>query len=296
MPELPEVQTIVDDLNKKIIGRKIVGLWFDAPKLIKKPKAKGLEKQIKGLKIVKVERRGKNILIHLTDAYVILIHQKMTGHLLVGRWSPPAGGEKNKVKSLIKGVMEEKVNNYIHVIFYLDNDMQLALSDLRKFAKIVFGSEEEIKSLPELEKLGIDALDENLTFKKFSALIATKNKSIKEVLMDQDIISGIGNIYSDEILWMAKIHPLAPAKSLNAAQVKIIYLSIKKNLSKAIRLRGSSVSDYRDTSGNPGFYATDRYVYGKENKPCPRCKNLIKRIKIKARSPNYCLVCQKLPN
>lgn len=293
MPELPEVQTIVDDLNKKIIGRKIIGLWFDAPKLIKKPKAKELEKQIKGLKIVKIERRGKNILMHLTDARVLLIHQKMTGHLLVGKWNPPVGGE-NKIKSLVKGVMEEKVNNYIHVIFYLDNNMQLALSDLRKFAKIVFGSEEDIESLPELEKLGIDALDKNLTLKKFSALLAGKNKSIKEVLMDQNVIAGIGNIYSDEILWMAKIHPLKPAKSLGNVQIKNIYASIKKNLSKAIRLRGSSVSDYRDTSGNPGFYAEGRYVYGRENKPCPRCKNPIKRIKIKSRSAHYCPACQRL--
>ena len=126
MPELPEVQTIVNDLKEKIIGRKIAGIWFDAPNLIKKPKLSEFGKQIKGLKIVDVKRRGKNILIYLTNNYLLLIHQKLTGHLLVGKWQIING----KVKSLIKGKLEEKVNNYIHFIIYLDNGWQIGLSDL----------------------------------------------------------------------------------------------------------------------------------------------------------------------
>ena len=171
MPELPEVQTIVDDLNKKIIRRKITSVWFDAPKIIKKPKARELEKQIKGLKIIKVDRLGKNILIYLTNnqkptahKYILLVHQKMTGHLLVGKWQI----KKNKAVALAEGVLREKVNNYIHAIFYLDNGFQLALSDLRKFAKIVFGPEEEIKNLPDVKDIGIDPFDKKLSFKVFA--------------------------------------------------------------------------------------------------------------------------------
>lgn len=296
MPELPEVQTIVDDLNKKIIGRKITGVWFDAPKLIKKPKAGELEKLIKGLKISGIKRRGKNILIYLIhnrlpiSNYLLLVHQKMTGHLLIGKWLMVNG----KPKSQIKGQMQEKVNNYIHVIFYFDNGSQLALSDLRKFAKIIFGTKEEIESLPEIIKLGVDALDKKLTFKKFLELMGGKNKSIKEILMDQNIISGIGNIYADEILWLAKVHPLIRANQLKVKQLKIIYNAIKIILEKAVKLRGTSISDFRDTSGNFGHYADVRYVYRKEGKPCPRCKTPIKRIKVKGRSAHYCPVCQRL--
>lgn len=297
MPELPEVQTIVDDLNKKIIGRKIIGVWFDAPKLIKKPKALELKNQIKGLKIVKIKRLGKNILIYLTDDrqpttndYLLLIHQKMTGHLLVGKWKH----QGKNIVSLLKGPLEEKVNNYIHVIFDLDNNRQLALSDLRKFAKIVFGPEKEIESLPELKKLGPDALDKNFTLEKFKDIAKAQKKNIKEVLMDQNLIAGIGNIYSDEILWFAKIHPLRRANDLNIKELKNIYEAIKTILKKAVKLRGTSISDFRDTAGKSGFYAEQRYIYRKEGKSCPRCKTLIKRIKVKSRSAHYCPVCQIL--
>ncbi|MEK7149399.1 MAG: DNA-formamidopyrimidine glycosylase [Patescibacteria group bacterium] len=295
MPELPEVQTIVDDLSKKIMGRKIIGVWFDAPKIIKKPKALELKNQIKGLKIVKIKRLGKNILIYLTDDqqpttndYLLLIHQKMTGHLLYGKWQIA----NRKVESLVKGSLEEKVNKYIHIIFYLDNGWQLALSDLRKFAKIVFGPEKEVISLSGLEKLGPDALDKNFTLEKFKDIAKAQKKNIKEVLMDQNLIAGIGNIYSDEILWFAKIHPLRRANDLNINELKNIYEAIKTILKKAVKLRGTSISDFRDTAGKSGFYAEQRYVYRKEGEKCPRGNGIIKRIKIKSRSAHYCPKCQ----
>ncbi len=298
MPELPEVQTIVNDLNKKIIKRKITGVWFDAPKIIKKPAVKEFEKQIKGLKIIKVERRGKNILVHLTknyklkaQSYLLLIHQKMTGHLLVGKWKRGKG----KWNSLIKGVMDEKVNNYIHIIFYLDNGFQLALSDLRKFAKIMFGPEEEIKNLPDIKDIGIDPFDKKLSLKVFKEIIGSQKRPIKEVLMEQKLISGIGNIYSDEILWLAKIHPLRSSNNLSDMELKSIYNSMKVILKKAIKLRGTSISDYRDASGKPGMYGKERYVYRKEGELCPRGDAVIVRIKVKNnRSAHFCPVCQKM--
>ncbi|MBI5401377.1 DNA-formamidopyrimidine glycosylase [Candidatus Wolfebacteria bacterium] len=317
MPELPEVQTIVDDLSKKVVGRKIIGVWFDAPKIIKNPRAGELGKQIKGLKINSVERRGKNILIYLTNYklpitnYLLLIHQKMTGHLLVGKWKiTKVLGCKSSVESLLKGPLEEKVNKYIHIIFYLDNGKQLGLSDLRKFAKVVFGPKQKIELLPELEKLGPDPLAKDFTFEKFSMRIARlcpsgsgnakghirirKSRSIKEVLMDQNLIAGIGNIYSDEILWLAKIHPLRRSNTLNVKELKNIYNSMKVILKKGIKLRGTSISDFRDTAGKSGFYSEKRYVYRKEGEKCPRGNGIIKRIKIKNRSAHYCPACQSL--
>lgn len=316
MPELPEVQTIVDDLNKKIIGRRIIGVWFDWPKTIKKPNAVNLKKQIKNLIIQKVLRRGKNILVYLQKSqrlnvppssrlrwasknqiFLLLIHQKMTGHLLVGRWKVEKFKSlKFKVKSLIKGPLEEKVNNYIHLIFYFDDGEMLALSDLRKFAKVIFGKANEIESLSDLIKLGPDPFDKRLNVSNFKNLIKNEKRKIKQVLMDQEVIVGIGNIYSDEILWLAKVHPLILASNLSDKQISAIYFAMKKIFKKALKLRGTSTSDFRDTAGIAGRYAKVRYVYQREGEKCLRNNGVIKRIKINSRSAHFCPQCQKIEN
>lgn len=294
MPELPEVQTIVNDLNKKIRGQRITGIWFDAPKLIKKPRPQELEKQIKGSKVTAIKRRGKNILIYLDKDKLLLIHQKLTGHLLLGKWKiKKTTNNKQQVISLFKGSLEERVNDYIHLILYLDNGWQLALSDLRKFAKVLLASKEEIENLPELKKLGPEPLDKNFTFEKFKKTLRQTQGKIKQVLMDQEVIAGIGNIYSDEILWQAKIHPFKPANHLAGKELKILWLAMRQILKKAVRLRGISTSDYRDTAGKPGAYTRTRLVYQREGEPCQRCQNLIKRIKIGGRSAHFCPKCQK---
>jgi len=295
MPELPEVQTIVDDLNKKIIGRRITGVWFDAPKIIKKPKSREFEKQIKGLKIKAVKRLGKNILIYLTDNYLLLIHQKMTGHLLVGRWKiQKIAKTKFKVTNLDKGPLQERVNDYIHLIFYLDNGQQLALSDLRKFAKVLFGSKEEIEKSPDLKKIGPDPLAKIFKESDFIKLISRQKRKIKQVLMEQSVISGIGNIYSDEALFLAKINPFRPANKIAKKELKNLYSAIKNVLKKAIKLRGTSISDFRDTSGKTGSYGEKRLIYRKEGQACSRCQTPIKRVKIGGRSAHFCPHCQKL--
>lgn len=288
MPELPEVQTVVDDLNKKIIDRKIIGVWFDAPKIIKKPKSKDFEKNIKGAKIESAVRRAKNILIYLSGRRLLLVHQKMTGHMMVGKWEKTKSGWK----SLLGGHFDEKVNGYIHLILFLDNGQMLALSDLRKFAKVVLGTREEIEEMPDLKKLGVEPLSKDFTFEKFKSVISREKRKIKQVLMDQEKISGIGNIYSDEILWEARIHPLRPANSLNDSELKKIYLAIGKIFKKALRLRGTSTSDFRDTAGAKGKFGEVLNVYRREGKPCPRCGAKIIRQKMGGRSAHFCPRCQ----
>lgn len=296
MPELPEVQTVVNGLNKKIVGRKIIGVWFDTPKLIKGLKPADFEKQIKGLKIEKVSRRGKNILIYLSKSHLLLIHQKMTGHLMYGKWKiSKVSSNKYEVLSLIKGLLEEKVNGYIHLVFYFDNGWQLALSDLRKFAKVLFGKKEKIEKLPDLAELGPEPLDKSFKLIKFIKLIKSEKRKIKQVLMDQKIIVGIGNIYADEILFAAKINPFRPADKLKEKEIKRIYLMMKKILKKAVSLRGTSTSDFRDTAGVAGKYGEKLLVYRKEGEKCPSCcGGIIKRVKIGGRSVHFCPACQKL--
>jgi len=301
LPELPEVQTVVDDLNKKVIGRRIQGVWLDWPKMVKDPLDQQknkiahkhvaiFEKSLKGAKILKVKRRGKNILIYLSGKKLLLIHQKMTGHMLVGKWEIQG---KKVIPLEPKAIVEDPYNKYIHLILYLDNGKMLALSDLRKFAKAILGSVEQIENLPELVNLGPDALDKSLKFIKFVKFIKPEKRKIKQVLMDPEVIAGIGNIYSDDILWSAKIHPFRPANKLSVKELKSLYKAMRAILVKAIKLRGTSSSDFRDTAGEKGGYADYLLVYQREGEPCLRCKTKIKRIKIGGRSAYFCSKCQK---
>lgn len=289
MPELPEVQTIVNDLNKNIKGLKIINIWTDWKKSIKLPKNfERFKEEIINRKILDVKRRAKNILIELEGNKILLIHQKLTGHLLLGKWILKV---KNWV-SRIKGPLEEKVNNYIHLMFYLNNGQMLALSDLRKFAKVMAGDKDKILNLPEIKDLGPEPLDKNFTFDKFQDCLKNQKRPIKLVLMDQNVISGIGNIYSDEILWEAKVYPLKPSNKLTNKEKKSIFSAIKKVLTKAIKLRGDSMSDYRDIYGRKGRYQNVQNVYQRQGEKCFRCGSVIKRLKINNRSGHYCPKCQ----
>jgi formamidopyrimidine-DNA glycosylase len=291
MPELPEVETIVRDLRKKVLGRTFVDAWTDFKKMIKKPKDfREFKKAIIGKKIKTIRRRGKNILFKLSDNKTLLIHQKLTGHLLLGKWK----FEKGKWVPLIKGPLsEDPMNRFLHLIFYLDNGQMLALSDLRKFAKVELWDDKELTESKEFKELGAEPLEKSFTFEKLKEVLKNKKGKIKQVLMDQSVIAGIGNIYSDEILWEAKIHPLKDVSKLSDVELKKIYLAIKKILPLAIKLQGESISDFRTLSGERGYYDKARKVYRREGKKCSRCGTIIKRLKIGGRSAHFCPKCQK---
>ncbi|HHE67581.1 MAG TPA: DNA-formamidopyrimidine glycosylase [Candidatus Parcubacteria bacterium] len=296
MPELPEVETIVRGLKKKVLNKKIKNLWTDSPKLIKKPKSfTAFKKALKGRKIEAVRRRGKNILLEVSGGKTILIHQKLTGHLLFGKWRR----KKGKWISEINGPLaEDPMNKFLHIIFWLDKGCQLALSDLRKLAKLELWDKKELERSKGFLELGPEPLSRDFSFQKFKEAIAKKKGPIKRVLMDQKVIAGIGNIYSDEILFLARIHPLTPANMLSAKQIKKLYQSIREILKIAIKYKGTTIlsgaEEYRLPSGERGKYQEKRQVYRKENKPCPRCGKKIKRIKIGQRSAHFCSVCQKI--
>jgi len=300
MPELPEVETTVRDLQKKVLNRTFLDVWTDFPKMIKQPESfEQFKKEIKGKKIEKIWRRGKNIIFDLSGSYSLLIHQKLTGHLLIGNWeleiACPVGSRRlsfgGKWKPLKKGPLEEPVNRYIHLMFWLDKGLMLALSDLRKFAKIELLNKETLKK--ELSSFGPEPLGKNFTFEKFQACFKDKKGKIKQVLMDQNVIAGIGNIYSDEALWRAKIHPLKDALVLKEKELKEIYKAIQEVLKKAIELGGESISDYRNPEGKKGFFDKERRVYQREGEKCSRCATKIKRLKIAGRSAYFCPSCQK---
>ena len=292
MPELPEVETTVRDLRKKVLGKTFVDFWTDFPKMIKKPNLEKLKREIKGRKIEGIRRKGKNILFDLSGNKTLLIHQKLTGHLLLGKWKIKNG----KWQSEIPGpLLEDPMNKFLHLIFWLNSGQMLALSDLRKFAKVELWDKKELENSKEFQSLGPDPISKDFSFLKFKEAIKKRKKGkIKEVLMDQTVISGIGNIYSDETLWLAKINPLKEISKLTDSGLKRIYQSLRKILNLAIKVRGESISDFRRISGQKGGFDPLRKVYRREGEECPRCGTKIKRIKIKGRSSYYCPVCQKL--
>jgi formamidopyrimidine-DNA glycosylase len=301
MPELPEVETVVRDLQKRVVGQKIVGFWTDWPKSIKDPvkqdkfnvSKKAVEyfkKEIIGREILCAKRKGKNILLYLSGEHILLVHQKMTGHLLVGKWQAKKTGA---VGIYPKAVVEDTYNHRVHHIFNLSGGEQLGLSDTRKFAKILFGSNEVIENLPEIKDLGPDAISPEFSLKQFSKIILQKKKAIKTVLMEPYSIAGIGNIYSDDILWRAFVHPERLASSLSAKELAKIFKAMKQVLDKAVKLRGTSTSDFRDTFGLEGGYTGHRLVYQRKGEPCGRCEEAIKRIVVGGRSAHFCPKCQK---
>lgn len=275
MPELPEVETTVKGLETKVLNRTFVDVWSDWEKAIKKPaNFKLFKEKIKNKRIKKIWRRAKNVIFDLSENYSLLVHMKMTGHLLTGNWE------------------KDPMNDFLHLIFFLDNGEKIALSDARKFAKAELWKTEELKK--ELEKLGPEPLENSFTFKKFEKILKNKKGKIKQLIMDQTIIAGIGNIYASEALWHAKIHPEKQVFKLSKKELKDLYFAIKKVLELGIKLGGESFSDYRKSDGTKGNFDKERKAYKREGQKCQRCGTKIKRIKVAQRSAFFCPACQKL--
>src|SRR4030043_2492390 len=212
MPELPEVRTIADDLNKKIKGDTIVGFWSDWKKSVKMP-IEEFKKDIKGRKILNSWTIGKNIFFDLSGGKTLYIHLKMTGHLLVKRVTHNVKRKKEE-----RDYFSEKVNQYIHHIFYLKSGRTFEFSDLRKFGKIILVDTDKIQELKEIKNLGVDAMGKEFALEKLNEILDNRKTKIKLLLMDQGKIAGIGNIYVSEILFEAGILPSRPAHALKKGE------------------------------------------------------------------------------
>jgi formamidopyrimidine-DNA glycosylase len=290
MPELPEVETTIRYLKRKVLKRTFLDVWTDAEKIVKKPKGfANFKKDIKGERIVNIKRRAKNIIFELSNGMAILVHQKMTGHLLVGKWEK----KSNKWLATEEGALQDKDNSYIHLMFWLSGGLMMALSDLRKFAKVELWRAEELKQKLNSE-LGPEPLLKSFSFDKFKARILIKNIKIKQALMDPFVIAGIGNIYSDEALWRAKIHPFTKPKNIGDKDLKNLFLAVKDVLKKGIKLGGESFADYRKPDGAKGSFDIERRAYGRAGQKCFRCGLKMAKLKMGGRTASYCPHCQKL--
>jgi formamidopyrimidine-DNA glycosylase len=313
MPELPEVTTTVNGLKKTIQGLVFSDVWTD---LVKKETKKqfqktiknkkffeNFKKQIKGAKVLKIKRRAKNILIFLDNNQIILIHLKMTGHLIFGKYEKILNKNKKiiswKPNQKERPELHDPYNRFIHVVFsFQKNKNKLVFCDVRKFGKITLFSTKELnKKENDLFKLGPEPLENSFNYDKFEErLNLKKNMKIKTALMNQEIIAGIGNIYSDEMLWSSEIHPEAKFLNVPKNLRKKLFLMMKKVLKRGISLGGDSTSDYRDINGLKGNFQEQHNVYQRKNEKCRKkgCFGVIIRKVIDGRSAHFCNLHQGL--
>jgi formamidopyrimidine-DNA glycosylase len=271
MPELPEVETIRRGLNRLIVGRKILAIVTDSPKQVR-PSLDQVKKVAVGTKIKKIERRAKIIQIFLSNQQILAIHLKLTGRLLVRKKGTPP-------------------DDWQHVTFSLSGQRELRFCDLRKFGWIkLLKDKKELKKL--FSEFGPEPLD-SLDLRKFKTILASSSRPVKLVLMDQKKISGIGNIYANDALFLAKIDPRRPSKKISDQEAKKLYQAIEKVLQAGIKYRGASDQYYLDALGKKGAYQEHFLTYGRQGKPCLDCGGTIKKIKLGGRGTFFCPRCQK---
>ena len=282
------METIVRDLRKRIISKKIKASSCGYPRIIRDAGLADLQRKIHSCVVTSVKRRGKNILIGLSGKKTLWVHLRMTGNLLFknGHLAP-----NERVMSLVE-------RKHVHFELCFDDNSRLLFADPRKFGRVAVVDEEpdKVAKNPErflLAKLGLEPLSRMFSLRRFAMQIQKRNKAIKEVLMDQSIIAGIGNIYASEILFAASINPFKKARDLTSEEISRLHCSQRAILKKAIRYRGTSISDYRDASGEKGAFATQLQVYKRAGEKCSRCGNIIHKSRQAQRSTFYCKYCQK---
>ena len=271
MPELPEVETIRRDLLSRVVGRAFsrVRVLPGAERIVRWPSPAEFARTLPGRRIEDISRRGKYLLFRLSDGRYLIVHLRMTGAILHRRKDAPD-------------------DPYLQICFSLDDSSELRYTDLRKLGSMwLVGEPEAI-----VGKLGPDAL-EGVTPQTLRSLIDGRSASIKAVLMDQRALASLGNIYSDEALFLAGIHPRRSAKSLAAGELRRLGKAIGEVLLEAMGHRGSSFRDYVDAEGREGQHQWHVKVYRRTGEPCCNCGTSIERIKVSGRSTHFCPRCQR---
>jgi formamidopyrimidine-DNA glycosylase len=284
MPELPEVETVARGLQKSIAGRRILSVRLGKTDFIDDPAA--VEQQLPGRQIEKVERYGKFILLRLSahenavgdlengdsEGASLLVHLGMTGQLAPFAAAQPWA-------------------KHTHVWFGLDDGRELRYTDPRRFGRMAYLTGALLAE--ELAAFGADPL--LVSAEEFASRIRSRNAQIKALLLDQSVLRGVGNIYADESLWRAKIHPTRRGAELSKKQTQVLRRVLQDVLRKAILARGSSISDFLDAEGQPGEYQRHHRAYGREGKRCYRCGTAIRRVIVAGRSSYFCPKCQPAP-
>jgi formamidopyrimidine-DNA glycosylase len=277
MPELPEVEVVRRDLEREIVGKRVKSVEVDGMRSVRRHhNRKQFISRLEGLKFTGVERRGKYILCRLEGGDVLVIHLGMSGQLLRTKTARDA-----KAK-------------HTHVIITFTQGGQLRFIDPRTFGEMFVTEVDSLARVSELSHLGIDPLENAMSWEQFGNLIAQRHAKLKALLMDQKFLAGIGNIYSDEILWGAGLRWDRMSDSLSAQEVRRLYRSMVETLQDAVKYRGSSLADqqYVDLYGKIGEYQLHHKVYARDGETCRRCRHAIVRERFGGRSTFYCEACQ----
>jgi len=285
MPELPEVETIKNDLSKKILGKKITSIKISKPKIVKSSIV-NFRKVLKNSYFEKIDRIGKLMIFILNKSdKFLLVHLKMTGQLIYVSKKNIIPGGHNYPK------IDKLPNKFSHIIFTFSDNSKLFYNDIRRFGYLKIANQKELEEV--FSNFGLDPITNKFTKNDFLKILNSKKTNIKAFLLNQKYIAGIGNIYADEILFDSKIKPSRNIYSLSRIEKEMIYFAIKKILKKAIKMRGTTFSNYVDGKGNKGNFTKLLKVYQRENKKCFNCSRKIKKIRICGRGTHYCSNCQK---
>ena len=274
MPELPEVETIRAGLEPKLVGRRFDRVEINDFRLTRPHDPLEVAAELQGERIAAVERRGKYLVFRFESGRVLLVHLRMTGGFRHAR----------------HGVEGE--DPYRRAVVRLDDGSDVAYRDVRRFGTWLLLEPSELE--PYLEsRVGEELLDRRLSAKALQPVLARRRAPIKAVLLDQRVFAGVGNIYADEALWWAQIHPLRSAASLDLAEVKRLLQGIRKSLTHGIARQGATLSDYRDADGRSGSMQREFRVYGRAGEPCTSCGTPIEKTRAGGRGTWYCPSCQR---
>lgn len=273
MPEKPEVITVAKTLEKQILGKRITGCFVYWDNIIAYPSVDEFKEKIIGEVIDSIFTRGKFIQIHL-DHYDLLVHLRMEGKFLFRDVGEPLG-------------------HHEHVEFILDSHISFRYMDVRKFGKMYLIEKEKVNEVKPLSGLGLEFDDSSLTKNYLYERLHKKSIPIKTSLLDQSIITGIGNIYDDEILFLSHIHPLRSSNKVSQKECELLIENTRKVLNEAIKKGGTTIRSFTSSEGVHGLFQHELLVHGREGEMCPNCGEIIQKIRVGGRGTSFCPKCQK---
>ncbi len=308
MPELPEVETVVRELHKKLAGRTIDTVDVRSFKLVavgpeglgskrvgSKSIATRFAKTLQGAQVVAVRRRAKLLIFELSGSHTLFVHLKMTGQFI---FEDPAlrakTGSKYRILNKLSAPLVQLPSKHTHVVFQFTDGSTLYFNDMRQFGYLKLVADVDVAQIQELQDYGPEPLDKAFTSEQFVRAVERRAKSpIKLVLMDPVVVVGIGNIYSDEILFCAGVRPERLVSTLSTAELQRIFEAIGPVLRQGIHTKGSSVGDFVRTDGAWGSMGKYHFVYGRKKQACKVCGSMIESMKMGGRTACFCPQCQK---
>lgn len=272
MPELPEVESVKNGLNNLIINEKILSVDVLWDNIIKHPDPKTFSEYLVGESFENIRRRGKYLLLDLTD-FTLVSHLRMEGkYRLVDT--------------------DDELNKHDHVIFHLSSGKDLRYNDVRKFGTMILVDKYQEETVKGIKKLGPEPVASELDVEALKTKLQRHSKSIKAVLLDQTAVAGLGNIYCDEVLYLAKIHPAKPSNQVTNEEISALRLAIIEVMAQAVEAGGTTIRTYKNAFGEDGHFQNKLKVYGKEGEICKRCGHTIEKATIAQRGTHYCPHCQ----